>query len=115
VRNTDIGVDGQTSEDIEDSALIDNVNGMISSFASVDNVLFANNTYHMWEWKGTYDPDIAGSSFIGASTCNCATTPAGASNAESCQADLTYCGTFVSPPSPVCQPSDTADFCTIEQ
>lgn len=112
VKNADIGVVPQSTEAIEDSILSDNAKGMMSSVSAIDNVLFLGNSYHLWEWKGSYDPDISGSTFVDAGTCDCATTPSGASNAASCQAGLTNCGTFQAPPSHNCDGAPAT--CTIE-
>lgn len=113
VSNTDIGVVGNTGADLEDSILRDNVAAMLTNVGVIDNVLFENNDYHLWKYKGSYDPDISGSTFLGgAGDCDCASTPAGASNAKTCQGGgLTSCGTFAAPPSHVC----SASGCAIEQ
>lgn len=108
VKNAYIGIygtTGSTNTDVEDSILENNVNGMTNAAGSIDNVLFLNNTYHLWEFKGSWSPDISGSSFAGVGTCDCATTPSGASNAESCQSGITDCGTIQAPPSHVCDGS----------
>ncbi len=116
VRHANIAVHLASGQDIEDSVLSDNVHGLIPNGTTqgIDNVLFANNDYHIWEYKGSFNPDIQGSSFIGAAVCNCSETPTGVSTAENCQTSLNDCGTFQSPLSHVCDPSDTGDFCTFE-
>jgi hypothetical protein len=103
VKNAEIAVVAGADSAIEDSVLHDNVNGMIISNAAIDNVLFVNNSSaHLWDWKGAADPDISGSSFVGGA-CDCATTPSGASNAQTCQPAIGgYCGTYQAPPSHTC-------------
>lgn len=112
VHHTGIGawLSSYTGKDIEDSVLSDNDHGLIASgtYNAVDNVLFANNGVHIWNFSGAANPDISGSSFIGATTCNCT------DSSDSCESSLTACGTFQAPPSHICDPSDTSDPCTIQ-
>jgi len=117
VHHTNVGVMLNSGEDIVDSVLSDNVHGLIggTSTSAIDNVLFADNSAaHIWEYHGTFDPDIIGSSFIGATTCNCSLTLSGQTT-ETCQSSLRSCGTFAAPPSHVCEPADSgSNTCSIE-
>jgi hypothetical protein len=119
VYHTNIGFWMSPGQDIEDSVLKDNVHGMLpAATGAIDNVLFQDNSSaHIWEYKGTFDPDISGSVFTGTG-CNCSTTPSGVSTSETCQSGgLRDCGTFQAPPSIVCDPPDdgTATSCSIEE
>jgi hypothetical protein len=111
VKNAEVGIHGHVDGDLEDSILNNNINGFMGTVGAIDNVLFLNNVTHVWEWKGTMDPDISGSSFVGG-TCDCAYTAPGASNSQSCQAGIDgYCGTLQAPPSHVCSGAN----CTVQQ
>ncbi len=120
VYHTNVGVWlASGGETIEDSVLKDNVHGMIAAgVGTIDNVTFQENSAaHIWEYKGSFDPDISGSTFTGTG-CNCSMTPSGASTTESCQTGgLRECGTFQAPPSIVCDPPDdgSGTDCSIEE